>query len=384
MSVVVVGTGLAGYMFAKEFRKRQAESPLILITKSDGYFYSKPLLSTALMNHKTPDELWINDVDAMRHQLNADIHTRCTVFKIDADHKKIFFRDEKNKEHELFYHQLILASGAEPIAIPLKGDAVDDVLSVNQLEDYRIFHEKLKDKKRVAILGVGLVGCEFANDLVSAGYSVTLIAPDNYVLKKWAPEMIGRALESALQKAGVDFHLSVFPNEINKKNSHYEIILSNHKKIEADFILSATGIKPHLSLAQSAHLKTHIGVVTNAHLQTSDPHIFALGDCVEVNGEMTMYVAPILHSARILAQVLSGEMPPIQNPVMPIVIKTSVCPVVVVTPPKNSVGEWIGHSDGANVQALFYDDKRQLRGFALSGNCVKEKMQLIKQIGHSP
>src|SRR3990167_1823896 len=103
LSIVIIGTGLAGYQFAKEFRKRDAHSSLTLLTRSDGYFYSKPLLSTALTHNKTPDELAIINVDAMRTQLNANIITQSDVFKIDAEHKKIFYRDDKNQAHELGY-----------------------------------------------------------------------------------------------------------------------------------------------------------------------------------------------------------------------------------------------------------------------------------------
>jgi len=398
MQIIIIGTGLAGYLFAKEFRKNDTETSLTLITQSDGYFYSKPLLSTALSNKKTPTELTINSVETMRSQLNAEILIHCDVFQIDAANKKIFFRDEKTQAKTLHYDKLILANGADTIQIPLQGDAVDDVLHVNQLEDYRIFRAKLAEKKRVAILGTGLVGCEFANDLISVGYDVTMIAPDDYLLKKWVPEKVGRALEAVLHQAGVHFHLSVFPKIVNKstqrqriqidqkpsgsecESSSYEIILSNDKRIEADLILSAAGIRPNLSLAKTAHLKTNIGICVNSHLQTSDPDIYALGDCAEVNGDLKMVVAPIMQNARILGEFLVGKSPAIQHPIMPVAIKTSLCPIVVVPPDKNSQGEWTITAEGANVQALFYDNTNRLHGFALSGSCIKEKMRLMKQM----
>lgn len=378
-NIVIIGTGLAGYMLAKEFRKLNTQTPLILITKSDGYFYSKPLLSTALTHEKTPDELWISNVETMRTQLNAEIDIHCDVFKINSQDKKIFFRDEKNNEKELSYGKLILANGADHIVISLQGDAVSEIISVNQLEDYRILREKIKNKKQISIFGSGLVGCELTNDLTNAAYVVTIISPDNYLLKKFVPEIIAHTLQAALEKLGVTFYLSLFPKIINKKNSHYEIILSDNQKIETDFILSATGIKPNLSLAKSADVKTNIGIITNQYLQTSDKNIFAIGDCAEVNGEMKMYVAPIIHDARILAQVLTEKTPLIENPIMPIVIKTPICPIVTVPPEKNSIGEWKIDVDGVNCRALFYDNKNHLRGFVLSGGCVKEKMMLLKK-----
>lgn len=376
--IVIVGTGLAGYMFAKEFRKQDTVTQLLLITKSDGYFYSKPLLSTALTSQKTPDELCINSVDSMRQQLNAEILIRCDVFKIDSICKTVFFRDKENGAHSVIYEKLILANGADNVSISLEGDAVNEVISVNQLEDYRIFREKLAHKKRVAILGVGLVGCEFANDLINTNHSVSMIAPDHYLLNSLVPEAVSLALQQAFLKAGIVFYQDVFPKEINRKNSNYEIMLSNQQKITVDFVFSAVGIQPNLTLAKSANIKTNIGIVANSYCQTSDPDIYALGDCAEVNGQLTMYVAPILQNVRNLAAFLCDQQLPTQNTVMPIIIKTPLCPIVIAPASKNLKGEWKVISDDGHVQALFYDENNQLRGFALSGNCVKEKMRLLK------
>ncbi|EKD77490.1 MAG: hypothetical protein ACD_42C00318G0004 [uncultured bacterium] len=378
--IVVIGTGLAGYLFSKEFRKQDANTPLMLLTKSDGYFYSKPLLSTALAYQRTPDQLIMNNLDTMREQLNATILRHVSVFKIDPRHQKIFFLDEQHREHHVVYTKLILANGADPVCIPLQGDGAKDVLHVNQLEDYRIFRDKIAGKKRIAILGTGLVGCEFTNDLIHAGYHVTMIAPDNTVLARLVPAAVGDVLKNAFEKAGVQFYLSVFPIIVQKKKSSYDIVLSNHQKIEADVILSATGIKPNVTLAKTASVKTNVGIVVNSYLQTSDHAIFAMGDCAEVNGEIKMTVAPILQQAKIVAHMMVDKKPVIENIISPIVVKTPLCPVVILPPPKEVMGEWKIETDGMHVKALFYDQKNQLRGFVLSGNKVKEKQAIIQKL----
>ncbi len=377
--IVIIGTGLAGYLLAKEFRKYDTSTPLTLITKSDGYFYSKPLLSTALTQQKMPDQLLIADPIALREQLNATILTKSDVFHIDADNKKIFFRDEKHCEHTLCYEKLVLANGAHKINAFLEGDAADEVLFVNQLEDYRIFRDKLLNKNNIAIFGAGLIACEFANDLANAGYTVKLIAPDRYLLSSRVPEIIGLALEKEFHRLGVQFYGSVLPNKINQKDACFEVVLSDKRIVTAELILSAIGIKPDLTLAKTANLTINKGIIVNASLQTSNPAIFALGECAEVSGQLTMYVAPILKCVHVLAKVLAGEEQSVHFETTPVVIKTPACPIVVVSPSGNCIGEWrIISSDNINIQSLFYDDSKRLRGFALSGGEIKEKNRLIK------
>lgn len=378
-NIVIIGTGLAGYLLAKEFRKYDTSTPITLITKSDGYFYSKPLLSTALTHHKTPNQLVISDALTLREQLNATILTHCEVFQIDPKNKTIFYRDEKHGEHTLQYEKLVLANGAKKVERELEGDAVNDVLFVNQLEDYRVFRDKLAKRNDVAILGTGLIACEFANDLANAGYSVKLIAPDHYPLSTRVPEIIGLALEKEFSKIGIQFYDSVFPKKVNHKEDYFEVVLSDCRTISASLILSAVGIQPDLTLAKTANLKTNIGIVVDDSLQTSDPAIFALGECAEVLDQLTMHVAPILQCVHALAKVLAGNAQCVHLETTPIIVKTPVCPIAVVAPPKNCIGEWKTiSSDNINIQSLFYDDLNQLRGFALSGDAVREKNRLTK------
>lgn len=377
--IVIIGTGLAGYLTAKEFRKYDETTPITLITKSDGHFYSKPLLSTALTNHKTPNQLVVSDVDVMRQQLHATIFTHCDVFQIDSENKKILYRDDKNEVHILEYEKLVLANGAEKINIPLEGDALDDVLFVNQLEDYRIFREQLIAKNDVAILGAGLIASEFANDLMNAGCKVKLIAPDIHPLSTRVPEMIGSALENVFRQSGIEFYGTVFPKKINRKNDALVVGLSDGTEVIAKIILSAVGIKPDLALAKTANIKINKGVVVNASLQTSDPAIFAIGECAEVNGQLTMHIAPIILCAHVLGKMLAGNVQAVRFPVMPIVIKTPACPIVIVAPPKNSVGEWkLISVKNTNIEMVFYDHDQHVKGFALSGDAVKEKNRLVR------
>ena len=154
--IIIVGSGLAGYVLAKEFRRLNTKAPLIVVTAAGGEFYSKPLLSTALTHNKTPDMLPVESVQGMREQLMAEIYANTVVERIDTASRSVYTSDGESYT----YSQLVLACGAEPIALSVAGDAAQAILSVNNLEDYAVLREQLIDKQHVTIIGAGLVGCE--------------------------------------------------------------------------------------------------------------------------------------------------------------------------------------------------------------------------------
>lgn len=375
--IIIIGSGLAGYMLAKELRKLDAQTPLQIITASDGRFYSKPQLSTALTANKSADMLAVNTVEQMTKQLNAEIRTQTRVTKIDPDKKIIFLGEE-----QLPYEKLVLACGADVIKAPLIGNAVDKIYSVNDLEDYAVFRESLQSKKRIAILGAGLVGCEFANDLANVGHHVEIIAPATHPLETLLPFELGYVLQNALAENGVVWHLEQLATAVDHAvdGEGFSLTLGYQQRLDVDIVLSAIGLKPHVELAESANLQIGRGILVNRYLQTSAPHIYALGDCAEVNGLVMLFVAPLLNCARALANTLTNKPTAVEYPAMPVVIKTPACPIVVCPPPRNLAGDWIISGIGRDLEALFYDEKKQLRGFALTGKAVAQRMILQKQL----
>lgn len=377
--VVVIGSGLAGYMFVKEFRQLESSRPLIMITKSDGRFYSKPLLSTALTHKKSIDALSIDDAKTMAEKMSVDIITHANVTNISPDKKIVVYRDAHG-EHQLEYGDLVLACGADKIALPLTDEALSDVHSVNDIEDYEKVRDWLQNKKHIGIIGAGFVGCEFANDLINSDYQVTVITADAYPLARLMPEKIGRILQTALEQKGVQWVTDHIVKHIDRDSQGYQMILNDDDVIHVDGVMSAVGIQPHLILAKSAGIKTCRGVVVDSHLRSSDPNIYALGDCAEINGEIMQYVAPIIQSARVLAIVLVQQEASLDFPIMPIIVKTPACPIIAVLPKKNFEGKWCYEGEGSDWKALFYDHDYHLCGFALTGKATREKMVLVKQL----
>ena len=168
--IVIIGSGLAGYTVIREIRKLNKDIPVTLITREPAYFYSKPMLSTAIAGKKEPMQLITGSCEEMAAQLGITILAQTEVTTIDIKNQCI-----TSSSGSITYAKLVLALGADQIRLPLQGNAADQVISVNDLEEYRSFRERITNKKRIAILGAGLIGTEFANDLIAGGYTVDVI-----------------------------------------------------------------------------------------------------------------------------------------------------------------------------------------------------------------
>ncbi|MBF0359113.1 MAG: FAD-dependent oxidoreductase [Magnetococcales bacterium] len=373
--IIIIGTGLAGYGIAKELRKNGYGDAMVLVTRDDGRFYSKPMLSGALFKGKSADDLASASVEKMATDLNASIMPHCIVDSINPEEHILTINGESYP-----YSKLILAVGASPIKLPLKGDGASDVLMVNNLIDYTHFRKRLSKSKRVGIIGPGLIGSEFANDLLESGYHVELIGPDKWPISTLLPEKAGRAVQKSLSDAGAVWHLETFNGEIEKQESGYRTELENGKIVEVDLFLSAVGVRPEVGLARDSGLEVNRGIVTNDHLLTSSPDIYALGDCAEVAGRNLPYISPLMISARALGMTLTGTPTPVIYPHMPVTIKTTLHPIVTLPPAPGTTGEWQVEGDDSGIVGRFFNSENKLGGFCLTGNQISQKESIMKEM----
>ena len=210
--IVIIGSGLAGYTVIREFRKLENEVPVLILSADHGGFYSKPMLSNALATGKTPDTLLNNSAEHMAEQMKVVIRPYSTVSAINPSNKNLILQDGE----KIDYDQLVLALGANQIRLPLEGDGTEEILSVNNLDDYRRFRDTLTTKKEIAILGAGLIGCEFANDLAVAGYNVHVIDISTHPLGRLLPLAGGVFLQRKLETTGVVFHFDTITKRVEK------------------------------------------------------------------------------------------------------------------------------------------------------------------------
>lgn len=374
--VVIVGSGLAGYAVARELRKLNAEITIVMLSADHGGFYSKPMLSNALSSGKTLDSILNGDAAQMASQLKISIRPHCRVTAIDPTGYAVTLTDGE----KVGYDRLVLAVGADQIHLPLSGDGVAKILSINDLDDYKKFREALTGKKRISIIGAGLIGCEFANDLATAGYHVDVIDIGAQPLGRLLPPAGGAFIRQKLEAAGVVFHLSATTQSVDLAHEKLRLTFADGESIESDIILSAVGLRARTQLAASAGIPVNRGIVVNRLLQTQLNDIYAIGDCAEVEGKVLPFVMPITHAARALAATLAGNPTQVRYPAMPVIVKTPACPAVVSPPDFTIKGEWHVEADQNGVKALYRDDAGRLLGYALLGAATQEKNNLTPQL----
>ena len=373
--IVIIGSGLAGYTVIRELRKLDKAMPITLITREPGYFYSKPMLSTALASSKSAEQLISTNAEGMATQLDIRIVGDANVTAIDTAAQIV-----TTSTGSISYGKLVLGLGADQIRLPLRGNAANEVITVNDLEDYVQFRKAIEGKKRIAILGAGLIGCEFANDLVLGSYEVDVIDLAPQALGRLLPEAAAQALQAKLSAAGVRWHFATTVKSINRNGGSILITLANGTVIHSDAFLSAVGLKPRLDLAQAAGIATGEGITVNRQLETSAKNVYAIGDCAEVEGLVLPYVMPIMQAARALAPNLLGQHTTLSYPAMPVMVKTPALPTIVSPPAKGVVGDWKINSVEGGLEARFESSDGKLLGFALLGAATAQRGALTKEL----
>jgi len=313
--IVFLGCGLASIQTISEFRKLNRVKPILVLTDDSGDSYYKPYISNALASGKNVEDLRQKTALMLEHELNIEIKPGAEIREINPLDKKVQLASGET----ISYSRLVFALGARPKPFPHPG-----TLSVNSLADYGVFLEHLPKKGHVAIIGAGLVGCEFANDLASSNYSVSVIEPADRPLAALATVEQSEMLRAALAEQGVEWHLGVGVDDIQDGK---EVILSTGQLLKVDVILSAIGLLPNINLAQAAGLQCGRGICVDNFLRGSIKDHYALGDCAEINGRCYPFVEPLRASAQALARTLSGVETAVDFKEHKVTLKAPACPL---------------------------------------------------------
>lgn len=378
--IVVVGSGLSGYTLIRQLRQYDAQRPIVLITADGGEVYSKPLLSNALAQEQTPDGMVRKSAEDKAAELNITLLlNRARATSIDPVARVI-----DTTCGDIRYHSLVLATGANQRVVLPDGAEPEWVNTVNSLDDYRRWYGKLGSSgKKVLLIGAGLIGCEFADDLTSRGMSVEMVDPMPWPLWRFLPERMGAALTDAFTQSGVSLHMGRYVAGLERNaDGRFRVTLSGGTLLEVDLVLSAVGLLPSTELARSAGLRVAQGIRVDRQMRTSDRRIYAMGDCAETKAGVQPFLLPLMAQARVLAQVLSGRDAALSMGAMPVTVKTTSLPLVVC-PPRyydEKRGWWKFSGSGRDLAAVYHIGNSEPLGFVVSGEALKEKAAFTRQM----
>lgn len=386
--IIIIGTGLAGYTVAREFRKLDKITPLIIITADDGGFYSKPMLSNAFAQRKLAEQLVTQSAAQMAQQIGAHIMTGTRVNGIDTAGRTV-----RTSAGAFDYAKLVIAVGAQPIQLVIGGNAADQVLSVNHVDDYALFREKIASvtqaTARITILGAGLIGCEFADDLAGAGHAVTLVDPNPLPLAALAAPALSQGLHTALRDRGIDLQLGTTAARIDRSGDALQVTLANGHAFATNLVLSAVGLRADVTLAQAAQLNTGRGIIVDASGQASAADVYALGDCAEYTSHtdsstrVLPYIAPLMTAARAIARTLTGQTTTIDLKPAPVIVKTPSYPLALVPPPLQAIaaGCWQDETDVQRTICRFHDEQGVMVGFGVAPQEAGVRQALLAELG---
>ena len=307
MSVVVVGAGQAGSSCVAKLRADGYEGQITLIGAELAPPYQRPPLSKKyLLGEMELERLYLRPKEYYSEH-NIDLLLGRVVTAIDADAKTITVG-----EKEMDYDDLVLTTGSEPRRLPAKiGGALDGVYTVRDLQDVDLMAPEFETGKRVLIIGGGYIGLEAAAVAAAKGLDVTLVEMADRILQRVACPETADFFRNLHQSHGVKILEGVGLESLNGEARVSSATLSNGEEIEIDFAIVGVGISPAISLAEMAGVEIENGIKTDAHGRSSNPHIWAAGDCASFPCRGTRIrlesVPNAIDQAELVAQNIMGK-----------------------------------------------------------------------------
>ncbi|MBP7705054.1 MAG: nitrite reductase large subunit NirB [Caulobacter sp.] len=301
--LVVVGNGMAGCRAIEEVLKRDPDRYEIAVFGTEPRVnYNRIMLSPVLAGEKTFEDIVIND-EAWYRDNGIALHAGRSVTGIDLEGRKV--RAEGGLE--VGYDRLILATGSDPVRLPLPGADLKGVVTFRDLDDVEAMVEaSARPGARAVVIGGGLLGLEAAYGLARRGMGATVVHLMDVLMERQLDESAGFLLREALAERGVETVLGAQSEEIVGVDGKVAgLRLKDGALLPCDLLVMAVGIRPNGALGRAAGLQVNRGVVVDDAMRTSDPAVFAIGECAEHRGQCYGLVAPIWEMCRALAAELT-------------------------------------------------------------------------------
>ncbi|MFQ5451547.1 MAG: nitrite reductase large subunit NirB [Nitrospinaceae bacterium] len=299
--LVLVGNGMAGIRTLEELLQIAPDLYDITVFGNEPYGnYNRILLSPMLAGEKNIDEIMLNDEQWYRDN-DIKLHTDKRVIQIDRRHRKVIAEDGTTAE----YDRLLLATGSNPIILPIPGKDLSGVVTFRNIHDVQKMQEISRNGRQAVVIGGGLLGLEAANALKKQGMFVTVVHLMDTLMERQLDADSGAMLKEALEKRGIQFLMKTSTECILGDDCVKSVRFKGGLEIAADLVVMGVGIQPNIGLAKEANIYCERGIVVNDTMQTFDGRIYAVGECVQHRGRVYGLVAPLFEQTKVCANHLA-------------------------------------------------------------------------------
>jgi NADPH-dependent 2,4-dienoyl-CoA reductase/sulfur reductase-like enzyme len=266
---VIVGGGAAGFAAAEMLRRQDYKGGIVMLSSDDAPPVDRPNLSKDYLAGSAPEDWLPLRPDDFYQQAGIDLRLRTTVTAVDTDARQL-----TTSEGSIGYDRLLLATGAEPVRLPIPGANLPHVHTLRSLADCRAIIDAAKSASRAVVIGASFIGLEVAASLRARGIEVHVVAPETSPMERILGAEMGDFIRALHEEHGVVFHLEDTVAAIGEQ----KVTLGSGDALDADVVIFGVGVKPRLELAEKAGLKIDRGVLVDEFLQTSAPGVYAAGD----------------------------------------------------------------------------------------------------------
>jgi nitrite reductase [NAD(P)H] large subunit len=342
--LVIVGNGMAATRLVDELAKVALGRYAIAVVGDEPRLaYNRVLLSSVLAGETASRDIDLLPADWWRRR-GVTLKYGCVATEIDVGRRELKIANEES----LAFSKLVLATGSTPLRLNVPGADLAGVHTFRDSRDVDLLQTLAAQKKRVAVIGGGLLGLEAAYGLAKAGASVTLLHLMDRLMERQLDTPAAELLKSLVERKGIRILLNANTVRLHGETRVDGIELTNGQRIDTEAVIFAAGIRPNVTLARDAGIAVNRGVVVDDHLQTGTPGIFALGECAEHRGLCYGLVEPAYEQARVLARHLAGEAAGYRGSVVATNLKVSGVNVF-------SAGDFMG---GEETEAILFSDAK--------------------------
>ena len=308
MNLVMIGNGMAGVRTLEELIKIAPEFYNITVFGAEPHpNYNRILLSPVLAGEQTLEEIVLNDWSWYTDN-GVTLHAGWTVTSVDRVKRIVHASKPTGETIEAPYDRLIMATGSNPFMLPIPGKDLQGVLAYRDIADTQAMIDAAKTYKHAVVIGGGLLGLEAANGLMKRGMSVSVVHVGPWLMERQLDDVSGKLLQKSLEERGMQFLMGAQTQElVGGDNGRVKAVkFKDGSEVAADLVVMAVGIRPNTALAESMRLHVNRGIVVNDTMQTTtDPRIYAVGECAAHRGIAYGLVAPLFEQGKVLATHLA-------------------------------------------------------------------------------